>query len=162
MRLKLPLIAAFALLSPPSLLAQPADLPIPAARTSEYPAGISVRQTRAGPVYADARGRTLYGLDMRTVLRWSPDASQFCKDRCPDWEPLLAPADAKPTIMFPRGFGGPPPPRGAPPAPRRGSAPRADQARLWRETGPPPHAPPCRRPPRRGIPPSLRLARSAR
>ncbi len=112
------LLAAALALSPQSLLAQPADLPIPAAKTSEYPPGVTVRQTRAGPVYADSRGRTLYGLDMRTVLRWSPDAAQYCKDRCADWEPLLAPADAKPNIMFPRGFGGPPPPPAANAPPR--------------------------------------------
>ena len=124
MRLMVPVIVALVLLIQQPLLAQPVDLPSPAAKTSEYPAGISVRQTRAGPVYSDARGRTLYGLDMRTVLRWSPDAAQFCKDRCPDWEPLLAPADAKANIMFPRGFGGPPPPRGAAPALAAGAQPR--------------------------------------
>ena len=86
--------------------AQPADLPIPAATTSEYPPGVTVRQTASGPVYADARGHTLYGMDMRTLLRWSPDAAQYCKDACAEnWEPLLAPADAKPNIVFPRGFG---------------------------------------------------------
>ncbi len=105
--------------------AQPTDLPIPAATTSEYPPGVSVRRTASGPVYADRQGRTLYGMDMRTVLRWSPDASQFCKDRCADWEPVLAPADAKANIMFPRGFGSPPPPRGAAPPPAAaGAAPR--------------------------------------
>lgn len=122
MRILLPLAATVLLCAQP-LLAQPADLPIPPATTAEYPPGVSVRRTASGPVYADARGRTLYGMDMRTVLRWSPDASQYCKDRCADWEPLLAPADAKPNIMFPRGFGSPPPPRGAPPPPA-GSAPR--------------------------------------
>ena len=105
------LLAAAMALSPQPLLAQPADLPVPAAKTNEYPPGIAVRQTRSGPVYANARGRTLYGMDMRTVLRWSPDASQFCKDRCAEWEPLLAPTDAKPNIAFPRGLGGPPAPR---------------------------------------------------
>jgi predicted lipoprotein with Yx(FWY)xxD motif len=117
--MKLPLFVALALLIQQPLLAQPADLPVPAAKTGEYPPGIAVRQTRSGPVYANARGRTLYGMDMRTVLRWSPDASQFCKDRCAEWEPMLAGADAKPNIAFPRGFGGPPAPRvaGAPPRP---------------------------------------------
>ncbi len=113
------LLAAALVLSPQPLLAQPADLPVPAAKSSEYPPGVAVRQTRSGPVYANARGRTLYGMDMRTVLRWSPDASQFCKDRCTEWEPLLAPGDAKPNIAFPRGIGGLPAPRvaGAPPRP---------------------------------------------
>ena len=119
MRPQLPLIAALALLGQQPLLAQPVDLPIPAAKTTEYPPGISVRQTRSGPVYADARGRTLYGMDMRTVLRWSSDAAQYCQDQCTAWEPLLAPGDAKPNIAFPRGFGGPPAARtaGAPPRP---------------------------------------------
>ncbi len=102
-----------------SLHAQPADLPIPAAKTSDYPPGVSVRQTRSGAVYADRQGRTLYGMDLRTVLRWSPDAAQYCKGECAGlWDPLLAPADAPVNIAFPRGFGGPPAPRAAGAAPR--------------------------------------------
>ena len=99
-----------ALAAPFAACAQPADLPIPAATTSEYPPGVSVRQTRSGAVYADAKGRTLYGMDMRTLVRWAPDASKYCQQECQQtWEPLLAPADAKPNVVFPRGFGGPPP-----------------------------------------------------
>lgn len=99
-----------ALAAPFAACAQPVDLPIPAATTAEYPPGVSVRQTRAGPVYADAKGRTLYGMDMRTLVRWAPDASKYCQQDCQQtWEPLLAPADAKPNVVFPRGFGGPPP-----------------------------------------------------
>lgn len=91
---------------PATALAQPVDLPIPAATTDSYPAGISVRETPAGPVYVDARGLTLYGLDMRTVRRWAPDPTRYCKDACAQvWEPVLAPADAKVNIMFPQGFG---------------------------------------------------------
>lgn len=86
--------------------AQPADLPIPAATTSEYPAGVRVANTPAGSVYADRSGRTLYGMDMRTVLRWSPDAAQYCQAECQkDWEPLLAPAGTPVNIRFPRGGG---------------------------------------------------------
>lgn len=112
--------ALLAALPAPALLAQPADLPIPAATTSDYPPGVSVRQTSAGAVYADKRGRTLYGMDMRTLVRWSPDASQHCQADCAAlWEPLLAPAAATVNIAFPRGFGGPPAQRrpGAPPRP---------------------------------------------
>ena len=86
--------------------AQPADLPIPPATTDQYPPGVTVRQTTAGPVYADAAGRTLYGMDMRTLVRWNPDPAQFCQNACADsWTPLLAPAGSKPNIVFPRGSG---------------------------------------------------------
>lgn len=104
---------AFAGFAAAPALAQPADLPIVAATTSEYPAGVRVAKTKAGPVYVDARGLTLYGMDMRTVLRWSPDASKYCTGECASqWEPLLAPAGAKPNIQFPQGFGRTPPPPG--------------------------------------------------
>jgi predicted lipoprotein with Yx(FWY)xxD motif len=86
--------------------AQPADLPIPAATTTEYPAGVSVGKAGGVPVYVASDGRTLYGMDMRTVLRWGPDASKYCQGPCAElWEPLLAPEGSKPNIMFPRGFG---------------------------------------------------------
>jgi predicted lipoprotein with Yx(FWY)xxD motif len=99
-----------ALAVPFAAAAQPADLPIPAATTGEYPPGVTVRQTKAGPVYADAKGRTLYGMDMRTLVRWAPDPAHYCAGDCArDWEPLLAPDGTPPNIMFPRGFGGPPP-----------------------------------------------------
>jgi len=117
--------------------AQPVDLPIPAATTDQYPPGITVKQTAKGPVYADAQGHTLYGMDMRTLVRWSADAAQYCQGACAEtWQPVLAPADAKPNIVFPRGFGERPRPAsgavapgaaapaaaaGAPPPPR-GSA----------------------------------------
>ena len=97
---------AIALASTPAQ-AQPADLPIPAATTDQYPPGVTVRQTSKGPVYADAQGHTLYGMDMRTLVRWSADAAQYCQGKCTEvWQPLLAPADAKPNVIFPRGFGG--------------------------------------------------------
>jgi predicted lipoprotein with Yx(FWY)xxD motif len=105
------LLAATAGLVSPAA-AQPADLPIAPATTSEYPAGVRVMKTKDGAVYADARGLVLYGMDMRTVLRWSPDASKYCQGECAEqWEPLLAPANAKPNILFPQGFSraGPPP-----------------------------------------------------
>ena len=86
--------------------AQPVDLPIPAATTDQYPPGVTVGQTAKGPVYADAHGHTLYGMDMRTLVRWSADAAQYCQGTCAEiWQPMLAPADAKPNVVFPRGFG---------------------------------------------------------
>ena len=91
---------------PLSVSAQPADLPIAPATTTVYPPGVQVVKTNAGPVYADKRGMTLYGMDMRTLIRWNPDAALYCQNACAkDWEPLLAPADAKPNVTFPRGFG---------------------------------------------------------
>lgn len=87
-------------------IAQPADLPISPATTSEYPTGIKIANSGAGKVYADKRGLTLYGMDMRTLIRWNPDPAKFCSAECAEqWEPLFAPKDAKPNIMFPRGFG---------------------------------------------------------
>jgi predicted lipoprotein with Yx(FWY)xxD motif len=104
----LSLIAGLALaLSPQQALrAQPVDLPIPAASATELPPGVTIRRTAAGPVYADARGRTLYGMDMRTLIRWSPNPALHCQDTCAaQWEPVLAPAEAKVNIAFPRGGG---------------------------------------------------------
>lgn len=83
--------------------AQPADMPIPAATTDKYPQGVRVARTPTGAVYADSKGRVLYGMDMRTLLRWGPDPSQYCVDQCAvDWSPLLAPAGAEPNIVYPR------------------------------------------------------------
>lgn len=84
--------------------AQPADLPIPAATTDTYPPGVKIAKTKAGTVYADRKGRTLYGLDMRVLLRAGPDPAQYCTDECASlWEPLLAPPDSQPNIAFPNG-----------------------------------------------------------
>lgn len=91
-------------LSSATAMAQPADLPVPPATTTQFPPGVTVRDTPAGPVYADARGRTLYGLDLRTLLRWTSLPPTYCKQRCPDWEPLLAPADARVNLAYPGGF----------------------------------------------------------
>lgn len=98
-------LLALALTGTP-VLAQPADLPIPPATTSEYPAGVKVIKTPSGPVYADKRGLVLYGMDLRTLIRWSPDAAQYCQADCAkDWEPLLAPPGSKANIKYPQGFG---------------------------------------------------------
>lgn len=100
----LALTQALAIASP--ALAQPVDLPIAPATTRDYPPGVRVTGAGDNAVYADRRGLVLYGMDMRTMLRWAPDPALYCKDACADeWEPLLAPADAKPNIAFPQGFG---------------------------------------------------------
>lgn len=94
------------LLASAPALAQPVDLPIPAATTSQYPSGVSIGSAGGVPVYVDAQGRTLYGMDMRVLLRAGADPSQYCRAACTAvWAPLLAPADAKPNIAFPMGFG---------------------------------------------------------
>ena len=90
--------------SPPSL-AQPADLPIPAATTNRYPPGVRVTKSDQGPVYANSEGSVLYGMDMRTLLRFGSDPSLHCTGTCAEaWEPLLAPAGSQPNIRFPAGF----------------------------------------------------------
>ena len=91
----------------PAALAQPADLPIPPARTSDYPPGVKVARAPIGPVYVDRQGRTLYGMDMRTLLRFGADPAQYCTGLCAEaWEPLLAPAGAVPNIRYPGDYGG--------------------------------------------------------
>lgn len=89
----------------PSLaVAQPADLPIAPATTSEFPPGVKVAKLPGGAVYTDAKGRTLYGMDMRTLLRWSPNPALHCTAACAEsWEPMLAPAGSKPNIAYPTG-----------------------------------------------------------
>jgi predicted lipoprotein with Yx(FWY)xxD motif len=86
--------------------AQPADLPVPAATTAVYPPGVKIGSADGVPVYTDAQGRTLYGMDMRTLLRAGADTSKYCQEACAEaWEPLLAPAGSVPNIAFPLGFG---------------------------------------------------------
>lgn len=83
--------------------AQPADLPVAAATTDQYPPGIRVAQTPKGPVYVNSRGQVLYGMDMRVLLRANPDPSQYCAEDClREWEPVLAPANSLPNIRYPR------------------------------------------------------------
>lgn len=122
---------------PVAALAQPIDIPIPAATTTEFPAGVGVAKVSDGQVYVGPGGRTLYGMDMRMVARWSVDTSKYCADRCQEWEPLLAPAGATPNLTMFRGFRGPPGGGGgASPAGRAGAAPGAAAAARPAEAGP--------------------------
>ncbi|MBU6269422.1 MAG: hypothetical protein KGN34_17885, partial [Sphingomonadales bacterium] len=101
-------------LVPAIAAAQPADLPIPAAKPGPLPPGIKVGQLGGRSYYFDSRGRVLYGMDMRVLLRAGPDPAQHCAGECARaWEPILAPSGATPNIAFPQGFGGRPQP--APP-----------------------------------------------
>ena len=103
----LPAAVAFAsaLAAAPALHAQPVDFPIAAADGTPLPPGISIRKDKAGSVYVDRKGNVLYGMDMRTVLRWAPDPAKFCGEECKvDWRPLLAPANATVNIAYPRPY----------------------------------------------------------
>lgn len=125
------LAVPLALALPGAAMAQPVDLPIAPATTGEYPPGVKVVNTGSGPVYADARGRTLYGMDMRTLIRWTPDPAQYCKEQCTaEWEPLLAPAGSQANIAFPKGYGD-----RQRQAPAQGQAPQ-EQAMLKPESAP--------------------------
>lgn len=87
-------------------VAQPADLPIAPAKTLELPTGVKTMKAGEGMVYATKRGQVLYGMDMRTLMRWTADPSQYCVGQCLEtWEPVLAPAGSEANIRFPVGFG---------------------------------------------------------
>ena len=130
-------IAALLATSLPAVAAaQPADLPIAPATTTSFPPGVKLSGKPGDQVYVDRRGLVLYGMDLRTLLRWSPDPAQYCKDACAaEWEPMLAPAGTPVNIRFPRGFGDRPVSRdgAAPAAPAPATAPRP--------SGPPPLPP---------------------
>lgn len=84
---------------------QPADLPIAVADGSPLPPGVRVRNTGDGTVYTDAKGDVLYGMDMRTVLRWAPDPARFCDADCArDWTALRPPTGATVNIRYPGGL----------------------------------------------------------
>jgi hypothetical protein len=48
-------------------IAQPVDLPIPAASSDLVGAGVKVMHLPGGAVYSDAQGHVLYGMNMRTL-----------------------------------------------------------------------------------------------
>lgn len=86
--------------------AQPADLPLAAASGEALPKGIRIAETASGKIYTLSDGRTLYGLDMRTLLRAGPDPAQYCAAACAaEWQAVPAPKGAAPNIEYPRGFG---------------------------------------------------------
>jgi len=104
LQLRTGMIGALLIGLPAASLAQPADLPIAAARTGQYPPGIHVGKVGGRSYYLDARDRVLYGMDMRVLLPAGPDPAQYCTGDCAArWEPVLALAGAKPNIAFPRG-----------------------------------------------------------
>ena len=97
---------AAAFLAAGAVRAQPADLPISPAAAGVYPPGVAIGSADGIPVYVDGAGRTLYGMDMRMLLRAGAEPSKYCQGECArHWLPMLAPAGAKPNILFPRGFG---------------------------------------------------------
>ena len=112
MRWYLPGLAAAALpLLDAPVTAQPADFPIAPAASDERPKGISVARADKGSVYVNARGLTLYGLDLRSIFGKTGTPIRYCTGSCAEtWEPLLAPAGSTPTAglnlpWMPRGVG---------------------------------------------------------
>jgi predicted lipoprotein with Yx(FWY)xxD motif len=94
-----------AMLSAASASAQPVDFPVTPADGTPLPSGVRVLKLDGGHVYANPKGQVLYGMDMRTVLRWVPDPARYCAQDCQrDWVPLLAPAGTRPNIRYPAGF----------------------------------------------------------
>ncbi|MDE2595353.1 MAG: hypothetical protein KGL44_00600 [Sphingomonadales bacterium] len=99
---------ALHLLPAGAALAQPVDLPIPAARAEPLPAEVKIARAGNTRVYANRHGVTLYGMDMRTLIRFTADPARFCTGDCAaQWEPLLTPPGMAVNIRFPQGFGGP-------------------------------------------------------
>jgi predicted lipoprotein with Yx(FWY)xxD motif len=110
LRLKGLALGACALLTLPVALtvAQNRYLPIPPANSTELPPGISVKKTPIGDVYVDAKGRTLYGMDYRTLFLDTRNPATFCSGSCAEtWEAVAAPPGTPPTPPPQiRGFGG--------------------------------------------------------
>jgi predicted lipoprotein with Yx(FWY)xxD motif len=87
---------ATAQLAAAGALAQPADLPIPAAVSTDLPTGISIAKTKNGSVYVDAKGHVLYGMDLRTLIARTANGLKYCSGPClEEWEPFAAPAGSK-------------------------------------------------------------------
>lgn len=84
------------------VLAQPRDLPVSPATSAQLPAGIGVRKTPGGQIYVDARGRTLYGLDISTLALEMRSPYDYCTGRCAElWEPVTPPPGLPPTPAVP-------------------------------------------------------------
>ncbi len=82
-------LALTALALPASICAKPAP--------RDYPDGLSVGKTAAGPVYVDGRHKTLYSMSLRWARARSGVGMEYCAAAClAAWTPLLAKADAKP------------------------------------------------------------------
>jgi predicted lipoprotein with Yx(FWY)xxD motif len=65
--------------------------PLGRAADVKVPAGVTLQQTEAGPVFADPQGLTLYTFDK------DADGNSACNGNCAKaWPPLAAAADAKP------------------------------------------------------------------
>ena len=93
------------MLAATSASAQPVDFPIAPADGTALPPGVRIVKSKDGRVYAGPKGQVLYGMDMRTVLRWAPDPARYCTQDCQrDWTPLLAPPGTRPNIRYPAGF----------------------------------------------------------
>lgn len=62
----------------------------------DFPAGVKVEKTAAGPVFVDAKGMTLYTFDNDTM-----EGKSVCNGPCAEnWPPLAAKADAMPEGAF--------------------------------------------------------------
>jgi hypothetical protein len=98
-------VAALACLAAPAI-GQNRYGPIPAAASAQLPPGISVRQTPAGVVYVDAKGRVLYGMDTNTLRLDTRTPFKHCDAKCQEsWEPIAPPPGTPETPATPLGFG---------------------------------------------------------
>ena len=63
----------------------------------DYPAAVQVGTSPQGPVYVDARKRTLYSMSLRWAQARTGVGIEYCGAAClAAWTPLAAPRDAKP------------------------------------------------------------------
>jgi predicted lipoprotein with Yx(FWY)xxD motif len=93
---------ATALLAMPAA-AQPLERAPSPALSPELPAGISIGKTAVGTVYADAHGRTLYGLDTVPLVVETRTPDAWCSGPCAEvWLPVAPPPGlpaAPPALM---------------------------------------------------------------
>ena len=63
----------------------------------QYPEGVAVARSKLGNIFVDARGRTLYALNVRQAAFRSGARTKYCVGPCErTWAVFAAPADAKP------------------------------------------------------------------